>query len=396
MTAPELRRASACLVIDIVLTGNPPWTTGPYPGPSHGAAPAARLGYLESRVAEAVYGRDGAPVRWHREVSGELGGAELFAAEILRTPLSGPDAALAILHVRLPDPGVLGHLARHPAEAAPFLPDGATVSGGRALTLTHLTFTGPPVAPMPAEYGQWPVDRQWLWLAASSTPVTAFPPDVDDQDLFAGLLHLSADWRALVLRDGVAFVGLTADPGGERTFHAAAETYVHSIYLDALLLGRMQVHALRRLSNGLGELRVSTATTRDLHDQQSRLMELRRTLWSEHLTMHGHANDLLERYQAQYRLGRLREQVMADLADLAHLVDAQNSRTVNAGLGLLTVIGLPFGLTYAGGAVLADQSLTLFLSCTGVAILLVALLLFLFPPLRQMVDALGPRTRRRS
>ncbi len=343
-------------------------------------------------MAEALYGRPSAPVRWHREVSGELGDLEVFAVEILRTPLSGRYAALAILHVRLSGPAVITDLARSPAEAGPFLPPGVTVTGSRALTITHLTFAGPLTQPMPREYRQWPPDRQWLWLAASGTPVSAFPPDVDDQELFTGLLHLSADWRALVLRDGVAFLGLSEDPGGEQTFHAAAETYVHSIYLDALLLGRMQLLALRRLGNDLGELRYATVTPRHLHERQRRLMEVRRTLWSEHLTMHGHANDLLERYQTQYRLGRLREQVMTDLADLAHLVDAQNSRSVNAGLGLLTVIGLPFGLAYAGGAVFADQSPLLFLICTGIAILLVGILLFLFPPLRQMIDAMGPRS----
>lgn len=390
---PEIRRASACLVIDVSFAGAPAWSDGPYPGVRRGAAAAGRLGYLESRVAEALYGRPSAPVRWHQEVSGEIGGLEVFAVEILSTPLSGRYTGLAILHVRLAGPEAITDLARSPAEAGPFLPPGVTVTGTRALTVTHLTFAGPLTQPMPAEYQQWPADRQWLWLAASGTPVSAFPPDVDDDELFSGLLHLSADWRALVLRDGVAFVGLTADPGDEQTFHAAAETYVHSIYLDALLLGRMQLLALRRLSNSLGDLRVSTVKPRDLHEQQSRLMEVRRTLWSEHLTMHGHANDLLERYQAQYRLGRLREQVMADLADLAHLVDAQNSRSVNAGLGLLTVVGLPFGLAYAGGAVFADQSPLLFLVCTGIAIVLVGVMLLLFPPLRQMIDAMGPRQK---
>jgi hypothetical protein len=382
-------------VIDVSLPGAPPWTVGPYPGQHLVAAESHRLDYLEPRVVEALYGLDPAPARWHRTTEAELAGADVHAVEILRTPLSGVDAALAILHVTLPQDALaaLTRLAGHPAEARRLLPENATVTGQRAQTISHLTFAGGVPTVLPDRYAGWPAAHQWLWLAASATPVTTYPPDPDDPNLFDGLVHLSADWRALVLRDGVAFVGVTEDPGGDQAFHAFAESYVHSIYLDVFLLGRMQVGALHHLSNGLGRLRVGDVAARALYRQEHQMMEVRRTLWSQHITLHGHANDLIEKYQAQHRLPQLLQLVASDLTDMSRLVEASTSRSVNAGLGLLTVLGLPFGIAYAGGAVFADQSPLLFAVCTGIAVVLAGLLLTLFAPLRRMVDALRSSRR---
>lgn len=67
-------------------------------------------------------------------------------------------------------------------------------------------------------------------------PLERFAPDPEDTALFAGRVRFSADWQALVLRDGTAFVGLSADPGGDQTFHATAAHHVHTIYLDVFLL----------------------------------------------------------------------------------------------------------------------------------------------------------------
>jgi hypothetical protein len=363
------------------------------------ASTALRLTYFEPRVAEALYGLEHASVRWHRDVRARLGRAELRAVEILRAPFSGSTTAFAVLHVTLPeDPlSTLFALARSsthddPATGRPalaqLLPAGTGITEGRANTIAHLTFTDAPTVVMPQPYDHWPADRQWLWLTASATPLDGFPPDAEDASLFEGLVRLSADWRALVLRDGVAFVGLTADPGGDATFHAIAQTYVHSIYLDVALLGRMQVGALQELSNQIAGIRISTNRPPTLSALERRLMEIRRVLWSRHVTLHGRGNDLLDRYQAQHRLPELLQHVVADLTDASRVVETATTRSVNAALGLLTVLGLPFGLAYAAGAVLAEHSLLLFGVCTATAAVIASVLLIAFPPLRRMVGAL--------
>jgi transketolase C-terminal domain/subunit len=117
-------------------------------------------------------------------------------------------------------------------------------------------------------------------------------------------------------------------------------------------------------------------------------MEARRALWARRVTLRGKGDELLERYQQQHRVPTVLENLATDLTDTARLVEASTARSVNAGLGLITVLGLPFGLAYAGGAVFTTQSPTSFLICTGVGAAMGGLLLAAFPPLRRMIDAL--------
>lgn len=396
----SIRRGSACALIDVTLGPDPQWPSGPFPvrqwtaesGPLVTPDPAdadRRLTYFEERVSEALYRR-----RWHRSCHATLAGATVQAVEVLRTPLSGPGRGIAVLHVLLPEQPLetLAALAACPLREAAtlrdLLPAGTTVTNPRAQTISHLTFTGEAPAILPAEYAAWPAAHQWLWLAASATPFEVFPPDPEDLTVFDGLVRFSRDWRALVLRDGAAFVGLVADPGGDQTFHATAQTHVHSLYLDAFLLGRMQVAAMHDLNNRIAAARTRTIEPRLLIALEYRLMEVRRTLWARHVTVRGRGNDLLTRYQAQHRLPELWEHVVADLGDASRLVEAGTARAINAALGLLTVLGLPFGLAYAAGALLGQQGVRAFLACTAAAVLVALLLVLVFPPVRRMIDAL--------
>ncbi|NED82487.1 hypothetical protein G3I76_20605, partial [Streptomyces sp. SID11233] len=83
----------------------------------------------------------------------------------------------------------------------------------RAWTLCHLTGTTGtwPALPGLSATG-WETRDQWLWRLASATPPRDFPPDPEDRTLFAGRVRFSADWQALVLRDGAAFLGTSPDP----------------------------------------------------------------------------------------------------------------------------------------------------------------------------------------
>lgn len=395
-----IRRGSACVLIDVTLRGDPQWQPGPFPvrqlvadsgslvAPDS-ADTERRLTYFEERVAEALYRR-----RWHRSCRATLAGATVQAVELLRTPLSGRDRGIAVLHVLLPENPLetLAALAACPARddsaLRDLLPAGTTIVKSRAQTISHMTFTDTAPAIMPAEYAAWPAAHQWLWLAASATPFEVFPPDPEDLTVFDGLVRFSRDWRALVLRDGAAFVGLVPDPGGDQTFHATAQTHVHSLYLDAFLLGRMQVAAMHDLNNKIAIARTRTIEPRLLIALEHRLMEVRRTLWARHVTVRGRGNDLLTRYQAQHRLPELWEHVVADLGDASRLVEAGTARAVNAALGLLTVLGLPFGLAYSAGALFGQQGGDAFLLCTAIAVLIALLLVLVFPPVRRMIDAL--------
>ena len=202
--------------------------------------------------------------------------------------------------------------------------------------------------------------------------------------------RLSRDWTALVLRDGAAFVGRTPDVGDEG-FHHAAEVYVHSLYLDVLLLGRMQGRALNDFANRVATARSERMDPAALSALEHRLVEIRRNLWIQHATTRGVGNTLLARYQQQHRLTELMAHVETDIAGATRFLEAVTGRSVNAALGLLTVVGLPFGLAYAGGAVWADPSPRLFWACTLLATVGAVLLAVLLPPVRPMVRSLRRR-----
>lgn len=372
---------------------------------SQAADQEMRLGYFEPRVAASLYGDGERATRWHRQVGGTVGGARLIGAELLSPPdpIGGRTWGLAILHLQFGDEPLaeLGRLCDVSAatqqgqsrrtEVDALLPSGSVTAADarRPFLISHLTFRSVPLPRiMPSGYDAWEAGDQWLWLAASATPVSRFPPDPVDKELFAGRVRFSADWQALVLRDGAAFVGLTPDPGDGSSFHPVARTLVHSIYLDVFLLGAMQRKGVNDLANrvaaAMGE-RLDNAALPLLHE---RLVKLRNTVGSEWMTLHGKANELLRAYRRQHQLSDVTGQVVQDLTDSAAFVAAADGRSLNAALGLITVIGLPFGLAYGAGALWGSTGVLSFVTWSVVAVACSLALVLGVGPVRGLFKAL--------
>ncbi|WP_160310878.1 hypothetical protein [Streptomyces sp. 150FB] len=349
------------------------------------------------------------PTRRHQLVSAQVRATSVFAVELLRVPSEfGSGAAIAVLHLRfgadplaelagLTDlsPSEHGRSNRNRIEA--LLPDGVRVADRtrRCWTLAHLTRTdGDWPEVMPIEYAGWGARDQWLWLLASATPVSRFPPDPEGHEVaFRGRVRFSADWQALVLRDGAAFLGTTADPEDDTAFHQIARTHVHSVYLDAFLLGRLQVRALNDLAERVAAVRTNRLNPPALASLERRLIDIRGVLGTDHVTVRGMGNELLAAYRDQHRLPDLRTRLVEDLADCTRFVEASTARAVNAALGILTVLGVPFALAYGGAAAAVDGSPTAFLWSTGIAVLLAAAIVVLLPPVRGMLRVLVGRAR---
>lgn len=158
---------------------------------------------------------------------------------------------------------------------------------------------------------------------------------------------------------GLAGAGVTGRRGLRRHltglrrrhgFHPTAASLVHTIYLDAFLLGRWQVLGVNFLANSLARLPTRQAEARRLLDLERKQIELRRALWSSHITVHGNANTLLERFQEQHRLPGLLAQAGTALADAARYVETARARRSGLAVGLLSTMGLPFAVAYAAGA----------------------------------------------
>lgn len=419
----SVQRRTACLIFDVTIGVDPDWALGPLPvraAPleaqtsllSSSADGVERLKYFEERVGEALYGSSLEPVRWHLMTTNRLGACSVFGLELLRLPraLGAIEEGIAVIHLELRESPVeaLAEVANLSApdtgsdsnrlEVARLFPQGVELAPGqnRAHTIAHVTFSDSPSPIMGENYAKWRASDQWLWLLASATPVNNFPPDPDDEDLFRGRVWFSRDWQCLVLRNGAAFVGLTPDDGGSRTFHAFAETYVHSIYLDVFILGWMQRAALNRMANEIARLRPHRTVARVLAELEFRLADMRLILWSSHVTLQGRGNELLARFQEQNRLPELFSSIVADLEHSGRLVQAMTSRRLNDALGLLTVFGLPFGIAFAAGQLWKDGGVGLVGVWTLAAVVVAVILFVAIPPVREMLQSVLRRPSERD
>ncbi len=362
MTDP-VRRAA----VIVMRVAGPPEIGGGYepgplalPLPGRGLADAdARRTYFSPRAADALYGDHCVPHadgRWHRELPpGVVMDAEVTAVELLRMPSyacvtgaasrPGQLGYLAVFHLVLPVDAAIDALGRW-VNLAPETAGGRATrqavtdlvgpgfdvppSWRRAFSITLLTFGGP-LRNLTGEGApsSWDASSQWLWWAATATSFRQFPPDPEDTAARSGLIRLSASWRALVVRDGMAFVSLTGDHGGADPFFPSAEIYVRSIYTDVVLLALLQREGLEAFADTLATIGSRSTQADRLRLFMDDLTEFRNMLWWESVTLHGIANQLLQRLHDAHRTVSLFDRVVNDVQSFA----AQTENRVALKLG---------------------------------------------------------------
>ncbi|MGH3310626.1 MAG: hypothetical protein ACRDP3_08570, partial [Streptomyces sp.] len=300
--------------------------------------------------------------------------------EILRTATARrPEHALAVLHFTVQRPllpvlRAIGH--RHTAGpdplTGPFAPeqllgdlaevrvgaDGFSI--GRPYTVAFLTpdEQHAPALRADAEAALPAGADRWLWqLASRSTPVD-FPlaPEIAAEELDRAV-RVSADWSALVLRHGAAFLGHRADTG-DGDFYDFGALHARTVYLDALLLGSLQRDHIDELTDELSGIFDSARLAAGVASLEKNIALFRSTYWRQHLTAHGPANALLLAFQAQHRLPVRFSEILAEAADYSRLVQTQENQQISGALGVLTILGLPLGTALGILQVLGDQSPT--------------------------------------
>lgn len=326
------------------------WAEGPLPI-RHGdvlADAANRAGYYPARTARLLYGSAGRPRRWHMPLVTDVGDVELAGLEALRLRDEPGAPGLLAVHLRATGTQALGVVralaGRGDARVAGFnldqLVDGqAIVVSAVPYTLTFVTrqrYRFPRLYPHP-RYLRWSSIDQWLWALASRTNETDHPPDPrylprsrcsDGSDVDG--VPLSADWCGLVLRDGVALVGRRADKGASDPFYNHAELYARSIYLDALLIGILQLQGISELEDALAAALDDPAASR-LAELERRVTEFRHELWWQHLSAHGVPNQFLGAYQRQHRLRDRFDQALTEISDFNRLHRENEKRYINNG-----------------------------------------------------------------
>ncbi|MFE1914455.1 hypothetical protein [Streptomyces anandii] len=394
MTGDEVRRLDdvtgarqeLTVVLPARLRSAPGWPEGPFPfelGSRRTDAPT-RSTYFTPASARVLYGAPGRPRRWHLPLDVKYEGLRLLGLELLRAATArDPDHALAVLHFTVERPllPVLRSLAgRRPAAddepmpglTGPFDPtallagiadvrDSATPFAlARPYTIAFLTPTDrhtPTLRSGPEEDLPATADR-WLWQLASRSNSADFPlaPETAAEELTKAV-RISADWSALVLRQGAAFLGHRPD-SGEGDFFEFGALHSRTVYLDALLLGSLQRDHIDELTDELSD--VFTASPRRLARRVATLERsialFRSGYWRQHLTAHGPANELLLAFQNQHRLPARFTEILAEAADYSRLVQTQESQQISGALGVLTILGLPLGTALGILQVLGDQS----------------------------------------
>ncbi|MFG3618041.1 hypothetical protein [Nocardia sp. NPDC047654] len=394
------------------------WFPGPLPVPipSAGAAVGrggeavvadrtARTAYFSARVHDALYGAVdsvAATGRWHRRPTGEppdRRGAIVHGWELLL----GEEGGYAVAHVELSKQpvDVLSELTEVRGEGRRWLSslvDVVSFESGRPRVVTHLCWTNDPMPePIsdPAALGSWSTLQRWQWFLASGTSVADGLPDPGDPRIFADVVHLSGDWRALILRDGVTYTALTSTDATE--FHPVARAYVRSIHVDAVLLGSLQLNALHRIADRIADIRVDRTGAGPVESLEAEILDTRAKLWWNNISERGaQVADVLRAFQNQHRMTDLYAQVVADLDDISRYLQARRARLEDEAIAeaqarrrrseerhrvsedrdrrnqttiaVISFLLLPFAVTFSGAAVLTDPSARAFAWSIAVAI----------------------------
>ncbi|MEU7380095.1 hypothetical protein AB0A91_08805 [Streptomyces sp. NPDC042207] len=390
-------RQELTVVLPARLRRAPGWPEGPFPFElgSRRTDATTRSTYFTPASARTLYGTPGQPRRWHLPLDIKQDGLHLLGMELLRAATArDPEHALVVLHFTVERPllPVLRSLAGRrltmdddPVTGLTGSFDPATLLAGiadvrdsatpfaiaRPYTIAFLTPTAQHTPSLrDGREGDLPATADgWLWQLASRSNSADFPlaPETAAEEL-KGAVRISADWSALVLRQGAAFLGHRPDTG-EGDFFEFGALHSRTVYLDALLLGSLQRDHIDELTDELSDVFTSPRRlARRVATLERSIALFRSGYWRQHLTAHGPANELLLAFQHQHRLPARFAEILAEAADYSRLVQTQESQQISGALGVLTILGLPLGTALGILQVLDDHSLSHLLVGLGVSV----------------------------
>ncbi|WP_159942116.1 MULTISPECIES: hypothetical protein [unclassified Nocardiopsis] len=356
----RLARQAIIAVYRATFPKNPDWAEGPLPLAYDGmcADTAGRSTYYPSRTARLLYGTSERPRRWHRTGEERFGGVSVTGVEALRPDERPGSDGLVIIH--------LSSQGAHPVEVLRALAgrrgaglpdyDASRIAGdqvdllpGPPFTLAFVTSRGrrlPRIYRHP-RYRRWPSFDQWQWSLASRTAYVDQPPDPRTTQLpEQKRIWISADWSVLILREGMALLGTRPDLGASDPFYNHAALYARTIYLDAVLIGLLQLHGIRELEDDLSAVH-DPGSPMGMSVLEHHIARFRHRLWWQHLSAHGVPNQFLEELHLQHRLPERFEQILSEVSDYNHVIRAKESTTVNGSVLLFTLATVPAAIALA-------------------------------------------------
>jgi hypothetical protein len=174
---------------------------------------------------------------------------------------------------------------------------------------------------------EWDEMQQWSWLSASMTLPSVYAPPLGGSD--TGIeIALSSSWSARVLRDGAAFVAISRRPDGspDESLPSLA-FYARTIYLDALLLGLLEMEWINRFADRVSESAKSTSLDiDDIGAMDRAITRFRASLWWRAVGQGSHSDRLLAAYQDEHHLPILLDTSKDEIADLVNQMRSEIER----------------------------------------------------------------------
>jgi len=338
------------------------WLEGPLPlkyGDSV-TDTSLRRTLIDGRAASVLYGRRDGHDRRHvlTQESFESGSVtfDLHAVEWLASAELGAEVTgLSLLHVRSTHPDAKELLQAWERISRPQrdggLPLLSTVvkraSGIDVASRRHvyhpfrIAYVPEPLSePNLFEGSDLDPKIQWGFAFAAGVSPESFSPGVrDSSEIEQSAFDLSADWTAIVLRDGAAFLTTPGRPPSS-FLSDHAPTLVATVYTDAFLLGLLQSIALSAFTDELAQIRDPAGSISEVESLDARLSRLRNALWWQQVTQSGHANRLLELFRSQRKLQKIMAQTTAELESYVRQTTLRTNRTLTVAVSIFALFGL--------------------------------------------------------
>ncbi|MFD8395997.1 hypothetical protein ACFV2N_44105 [Streptomyces sp. NPDC059680] len=368
-------------------------------------------------------------LRWHRQRDSEVvspAGFRLSAVELIRlnasttaalADMEAPVAAngVALLHGTLPAvrpadlPKALqlcANIDTHHQEGAQRrwvnrqLPDGCRIAGTER-EMVHGVLVTPrdelPCLHDGAHAEDLSTAEQWLWNMLYATEYA--PPIEAGEELRELHLRLPTAVRGVAGARGLSFVGTAADPNPAQPpgyqYYDASSFHLATLHSDALALARLQQIVLDAFGREVARIGEREPRRRKVGQLERDLLVFRRSYWAADFGRQAVCTAIVRNYQKSCGLPDALQSLVSDLGELSRQVQAAETETTNAILGLLAAIGLPLATGLAIWQGLSQASTASLYRTLGITCLITVLLMSTFPGLRSLFVTLFRHRRRR-
>lgn len=238
--------------------------------------------------------------------------------------------------------------------------------------------------------------EQWLWKMLYATEYA--PPREAGEELRELRLRLPDAVRGVAGARGLSLVGTAVDPNPEQPpdyqYYDASGFHLATLQSDALALACLQRIVLDAFGQEVARMGEREPLRRKMGQLERDLLVFRRSYWAADFGRQAVCTAVMRNFQRGCGLPEALQSLVSDLGELSRQVQAAETETTNAILGLLAAIGLPLATGLAIWQGLPQADVASLYRTLGITCLVTVLLTSSFPGLRRLFVTLFRRRRR--